>query len=66
MKNKSSKSVRQWLRGEPEPDAWTIEKMDRMPNRMGSPGLYGDAPSHANPEQRAEIFYDNIKVTPNN
>jgi len=55
-----------WLRGEPEPDAWTIEKMDRMPNRKGSPGLYGDAPSHANPEQRGEIFYDNIKVTPNN
>jgi len=55
-----------WLRGEPEPDAWIIEKVDKMPNRKGSPGLYGDAPSHANAEQRAEIFYDNIKVTPNN
>ena len=55
-----------WQRGEPEPAEWTIEKVDRIPNRKGSPGLYGDAPSHANAEQRAEIFYDNIKVTPNN
>ncbi len=55
-----------WARGEPEPDAWTIEKVDRMPNRKGSPGIYGDAPSHQqNPALRAEIFYDNIKVTPN-
>ncbi len=54
-----------WLRGEPEPEAWTIEKVDRTPNRKGSPGIYGDAPSHESANQRAEIFYDNIKVTPN-
>jgi outer membrane protein assembly factor BamB len=54
-----------WTRGEPEPEAWTIEKVDRMPNRKGSPGIYGDAPSHASPNQRAEIFYDNITVIPN-
>jgi outer membrane protein assembly factor BamB len=55
-----------WVRGEPEPEAWVIEKVDRLPNRKGSPGIYGDAPSHQqNPALRAEIFYDNIKVTPN-
>lgn len=55
-----------WPRGEPEPEAWTIEKVDRIPNRKGSPGIYGDAPSHeSNPNLRAEIFYDNFKVTPN-
>lgn len=55
-----------WMRGEPEPEAWTIEKVDRLPNRRGSPGIYGDAPSHeSNPDARAEIYYDNFKVTPN-
>jgi outer membrane protein assembly factor BamB len=55
-----------WPRGTPEPEAWTIEKVDRIPNRKGSPGIYGDAPSHeTNPNLRAEIFYDNFKVTPN-
>ncbi len=55
-----------WVRGEPEPGGWTIEKVDRLPNRKGSPGIYGDAPSHeSNPNARAEIYYDNFTVTPN-
>jgi hypothetical protein len=29
-----------WKRGEPEPQAWTIEAVDPHPNRTGSPGLY--------------------------
>jgi outer membrane protein assembly factor BamB len=29
-----------WKRGEPEPEAWTIEAVDPHPNRTGSPGLY--------------------------
>ena len=46
-----------WLAEEKEPSAWSIEKVDSMPNRNGSPGIYADAPS--------EIFFDNLKVTSN-
>ena len=43
-----------WSRGEPEPEEWTIVVEDPLPNREGSPGIYGYSP--------AEIYYDNLKV----
>ena len=43
-----------WGKGEQEPDAWTITVEDPLPNREGSPGIYGYSP--------AEIYYDNLKV----
>ncbi|MCW5978731.1 MAG: PQQ-binding-like beta-propeller repeat protein [Bryobacteraceae bacterium] len=46
-----------WPVADPEPDAWTIEREDPIPNHEGSPGLYANAP--------AEIFFDNLKVTTN-
>ncbi|MDR3404844.1 MAG: PQQ-binding-like beta-propeller repeat protein [Chthoniobacter sp.] len=48
-----------WKKGEPEPDAWTIEVPHKHANEEGSPGLFGFTPQ----EQRAWI--DNIVVTPN-
>lgn len=47
-----------WLRGEKEPEKWTVTTVDEAPNKAGSPGLFGNATN-------AEIFLDNIKVTPN-
>jgi hypothetical protein len=46
-----------WPRGEAEPTAWTIEAEDDAPNVEGSPGLFGNA-------SNAELYYDNITVTP--
>lgn len=46
-----------WPASEPEPSEWLIERIDPLPNRQGSPGLYADAPF--------EIFFDNLKVTSN-
>jgi len=46
-----------WPAAEPEPTAWMIERLDSLPNRQGSPGLYADAPF--------EIFFDNLKVAYN-
>ncbi|MDE0185911.1 MAG: PQQ-like beta-propeller repeat protein [Candidatus Poribacteria bacterium] len=43
-----------WRTGEPEPASWTITVEDPLPNREGSPGIYGYSPS--------EIYYDNLKV----
>jgi hypothetical protein len=46
-----------WPAAEAEPAQWTIEKVDPMPSLNGSAGLYADAPF--------EVFFDNLKVTPN-
>jgi hypothetical protein len=45
-------------RGEKEPDGWTIELTDPVPNTHGAPGLFGDA-------TLAELFIDNVSVTSN-
>ena len=46
-----------WPRNEPEPRAWTIDVEDPLPNREGSPGLYGYSSS--------DIYYDNVIVSRN-
>ncbi|WP_010587175.1 PQQ-like beta-propeller repeat protein [Schlesneria paludicola] len=46
-----------WKRGEAEPESWSIEWADSPANENGSPGLTGNA-------KDAEIFIDNVKVTP--
>jgi outer membrane protein assembly factor BamB len=46
-----------WPTGEPEPAAWTVEKVDPIGNREGAPGVFIDA------EFGAHV--DNLKVTPN-
>jgi outer membrane protein assembly factor BamB len=45
-----------WATGEPEPEAWTIEKTDKIPHLEGSPGIYGDGIS--------ELYFDNLTVYP--
>ncbi len=46
-----------WPTGEPEPAAWTIEKIDKIAHRNGSPGIYADGIS--------DVYFDNIAVYPN-
>jgi outer membrane protein assembly factor BamB len=46
-----------WPAAEPEPAAWAIDHVDRMPHRQGAAGIYADA--------SAEVFVDNVKVTAN-
>ena len=45
-----------WKKGETEPAEWTIEAVDPIAHRNGSPGIYGYS--------SAEILYDNVSVTP--
>lgn len=52
-----------WPKGQPEPAAWTIERVDPIGSLKGSPGLYADAPSRVG--GGSEIYYDNIKVYKN-
>ena len=49
-----------WPKGQPEPAAWTIERVDPIGNLKGAPGIYADAPSQAG--GGSELYYDNIKV----
>jgi hypothetical protein len=46
-----------WKKDESEPAEWMIERVDPTPNTHGAPGLYADAPN--------EVYFDNLKVTPN-
>ena len=43
-----------WAAAGAEPAAWTIEKIDRIPHRAGSPGIYADGIS--------DVYFDNVKV----
>ena len=46
-----------WKRDAEEPQEWSIEWTDSPANLAGSPGLFGNA-------KDAEIFIDNVKITP--
>jgi outer membrane protein assembly factor BamB len=59
--NKVRARAKVWPKGEPEPAAWSIERIDPIGNHKGSPGLYADALNSA-AQGGSEIFYDNIKV----
>jgi hypothetical protein len=48
-----------WRRGDAEPESWTVEMTDQSPNLHGTPGVYGNTPD-------AEVYLDNLTVTPNN
>ena len=50
-----------WPKGEPEPAAWAIERVDPIGSHKGSPGIYADAMNSA-PAGGSEMYYDNIKV----
>jgi len=52
-----------WPRGDAEPAAWTIERVDPIGSVKGAAGLYADAPSQAG--GGSELYYDNIKVFAN-
>ena len=43
-----------WAADGPEPEAWTIEKTDKIPHLAGSPGIYADGIS--------DVYFDNVKV----
>ncbi|MCC9644314.1 PQQ-binding-like beta-propeller repeat protein [Rhodopirellula sp. JC740] len=47
-----------WPRGETEPSDWTVTAEDKSPVMSASPGLYGNA-------KVAELYIDNLEVTPN-
>ena len=50
-----------WLRGEAEPDDWTIEvPVDKL-HKKGAPAIYA-----LSPQALKRVYLDNLKITPNN
>jgi outer membrane protein assembly factor BamB len=47
-----------WKRDLPQPPEWTVQIVDHSPNLQGTPGVYGNTPD-------AEVYLDNVRVTPN-
>jgi hypothetical protein len=61
VENSNGKAIvkgKVWKKDEAEPEAWTLEGTDDMPNTIGSPGIIGDSTD-------AEYFIDNISVEKN-
>ena len=59
--NKDGKAIlrgKVWKTSEAEPETWTIEGEDLLPNTIGSPGLFGNSSD-------AEFYVDNVSVTAN-
>jgi hypothetical protein len=54
-----------WPRDQQEPSAWSIETEDPFPNTSGSPGLYGYSAGTTAKSKGTQVFYDNVKVSPN-
>jgi outer membrane protein assembly factor BamB len=54
-----------WPRDSQEPGAWTIEAEDPFPNFEGSPGLFGYSPGTTTKSKGPEVFFDNVRVVPN-
>lgn len=49
-----------WPKGEPEPEAWTLEVPHKVAHRNGAPGVFGFSPQSLFP-----VYVDNIQVTAN-
>jgi hypothetical protein len=49
-----------WPKGEPEPEAWTIEVTHKNAHQKGAPGIFGFAP-----QSQKTVFVDNISITQN-
>ena len=47
-----------WKKADKEPAEWSLELTDPQPNKVGAPGLFGNATN-------AEVFIDNVTVVPN-
>lgn len=46
-----------WVKGEPEPDEWTIEVVHESAHDKGAPGLFGFAP-----QSQKTVFVDNVRI----
>jgi outer membrane protein assembly factor BamB len=65
QKDKAVARGKVWPRGEKEPTEWSIEAVDPVPNREGSPAIYGYLTGYIGDQWMTDAYYDNVRVTPN-
>jgi outer membrane protein assembly factor BamB len=53
-----------WQRDTPEPEEWHVLH-DPRPNEEGAPALYGYVRGIVDGQPGTEIYYDNVRITPN-
>jgi hypothetical protein len=58
-------SAKVWVRGEKEPEDWTLTMDDPCPNPGGSPGLYAYSVAITSKSKGTEVLFDNVAITPN-
>lgn len=49
-----------WVKGEPEPEAWTIEFTHKKAHKNGCPGIFGFSP-----QSMKSVYVDNLSIVPN-
>jgi hypothetical protein len=54
-----------WQRDEKEPDSWTVEFTDPVPNTTGAPAIYGNATGIEDGKPGTDIYYENVTITKN-
>jgi outer membrane protein assembly factor BamB len=54
-----------WPRDEKEPDSWTVEFTDPVPNKNGAPALYGNATAIEEGKPGTDIYYENVSIIRN-
>jgi hypothetical protein len=54
-----------WPRDQKEPADWTVEVTDSYPITEGSAALYGYVRGNFDDKPGTEIYYDNVRITPN-
>ncbi len=54
-----------WPKGEAEPEKWTVEFTDPLPNREGAAAIYGYITNADAAAPGSEIYYANVAITPN-
>jgi outer membrane protein assembly factor BamB len=59
--NKVRARAKVWPKGEPEPSAWALERIDPIGSHKGAAGIYADAMNSA-ASGGSEMYYDNIRV----
>jgi len=48
-----------WPRGQPEPEAWTLEELHDKAHQRGAPGVYA-----LSPQSQKKVYFDNLSVYP--
>jgi hypothetical protein len=66
VNGKGTVKAKVWPKDQNEPEKWTIEMQDPVPNTEGAPMIYGFPNGVLDAKNPGpEIYYSYVKITPN-